>query len=222
MRPLIFDIIMQIPPLVPSGELRVSLLLRVTADLLDSVHQYPAFIPIPEDFEGDEMSTSGTSAASDNIEGGTRKYPLVDLFDMFTDLDNAWAAVLMCQVWNNETKRGEDVIIAAPDTPMDKDLGTESLLRTSKPPEQDVKLYAPSATDCTRLRSMILSGISAIEDWLDESQAPHTAREPFEECFDLTLRMLGDDSNQAMLVQDGFVPCSAGDGEEDIMGKFDM
>lgn len=208
MRSLIFDIVMLIPPLVPSGELRTSLLLRLTSDLLEAVPVYPAFVPTnPDDTEDELMSTSGGSAGSDNGDV-TRRYPLVDLFEMLSDLDSAWAAVLSCQVWNRETRVGEDVIATVSETPT-KGMDVDEESDTLEDIGQGIKLYAPSPTDCTRLRSMIIAGLSAIEDWLDEALAPDAARQPFEDCFEWTLRLLGDDSNEATWIDDGFVACGA-------------
>jgi len=211
MRPLIFDIVMAIPPIDPSGGLRTSLLLRLTSDLLDAIPAYHAFVStLPEDTEDELMSTSGGSAGSE-IGDGPRRYPLVELFEMLSDLDGAWVAVLSCQVWNNEIRSGEDVVISLPekttaDTNMDgNDDPTQGNIA------DEVKLYAPSATDCTRLRCMLVSGMSAIEDWLDEAHAPEAAMQPFEDCFEWTLRLLGDDSNQTTWIDDGFVSCEASD-----------
>jgi hypothetical protein len=207
MRVLIFDIVMIIPPMTPSGELRVSLLLRLTADLLDAAPEYPPFNSSSngDDDEDEFVSTSGGSGGSVADEVST-KYPLVELFDVLHDLDNAWAAVLSCQVWNRETRTGEDVILslAPPD-------GQDDAMEPDAPSVPDdtlgedhgIKLYAPSPTECTRLRSMVLAGMSVIEDWLDEAQVPDNAKQPFEGCFDWTLRLLGEESNEVSWIENG-------------------
>lgn len=208
-RVLIFDLVMVISPMVPSGELRVSLLLRLTADLLDAAPGYAASISPDENDE--DMSTSGGSGGSETGDAGT-KYPLVELFDVLHELDNAWAAVLSCQVWNNESQTGEDVMLSVVDTESQVDAmehDASSVSGDIVASEHGIKLYAPSDTESTRLRSMILAGMSAIEDWLDEGQVPDVAKEPFEQCFDLTLSFLGEESNEASFVPDGFVGCGA-------------
>ena len=206
MRVLIFELVMVIPPMVPSGELRVSLLLRLTADLLEAA---PGYTPSTDAEENDEdILLSGGSEIDD--EG--IKYPLVELFDVLHDLDNAWAAVLSCQVWNRETRTGEDVILSVLDAESQSErMEQDTPLGSEDVPNDDygVKLYAPSGTECTRLRSILLAGLSAIEDWLDEGQVPDVAKQPFEQCFDWTLRLLGEESNESTWIEDGFVGCGA-------------
>ncbi|PVF98332.1 hypothetical protein CPB86DRAFT_774902 [Serendipita vermifera] len=214
MRPLIFDMIMLIPPLSPSGELRTSLLLRFTSELLSSVVCYPSFVPLggqpsansDDDDEGDASNSGGSggslssSVRMDEDEASQasaeRRYPLVELFELLTDLDYAWSTVLCCQVWDSETKRGKDVILEM--TNPDDDVKMEGSQSDVQTEDNEIKLYAPSMTDCTRLRSMIVSGIDGIESWLAEADAPEAALETFENCFSLTLRLLGEDSNQVV------------------------
>jgi hypothetical protein len=237
---------MSIPPLEPSGELRVSMLLRLTSDLFEVVPMYPASTTpgrseanMDEGDEGDEdsedlLSNSGGSAGSESVAPRTTRYPLVELYELLYELDNAWAAVISCQVWNHELKKGEDVIISVPIPEDDvKAISPGAQKQLQSPQEEDtmdidksftpisplndddsksskdldIQLYAPTKTDCTRLRSMIISGMSAIEDWLDEANAPDAAKQPFEDCFDMTLRLLGEDSNEAIWEPDGFISC---------------
>jgi hypothetical protein len=164
-----------------------------------------------DDNEGEIIGDSGGSGGSLTDEVAT-KYPLVELFDILHDLDNAWAAVLSCQVWNRETRTGEDVILSV--EPMDgqedaMELGMPSVSGDNLGEDNDIQMYAPSPTECTRLRSMVLAGMSVIEDWLDEAHVPDNAKQPFEECFDWTLRLLGDESNEASWTEDGFMACDA-------------
>jgi hypothetical protein len=204
--------IMLIPPLTPSGELRTSLLLRFTSELLSNVVCYPSFVPLEgqnsansDDSDEGEASNSGGSGGSLNSSArmdedktppppGERRYPLVELFELLTDLDYAWSAVLSCQVWDSEAKRGKDVILEM--SSLEDDTKMDESKSETETGDNGVKLYAPSVTDCTRLRSMIVSGIDGIEAWLIEADAPDAALETFEDCFALTLRLLGEDSNQ--------------------------
>ncbi|KAG8839694.1 hypothetical protein FRC18_008414 [Serendipita sp. 400] len=205
-RALVFDIIMEIPPITPSGALRTSLLLRITADLFEAIPGYQPFIQSDSDeMEEEFMSTSGGSGGSETWDT-SKPYPLVDLFELFNDLDSAWVAILSCQLWNKEKRMGEDVIVSTLDEDSLSAIDEESTGGTLDAAE-GVQLYAPSSTECTRLRSLVIAGMSAIEDWLDEAQAPDAAKSPFESCFDWTLRALGEDSNQVTWIDDDFVGC---------------
>ncbi|KAF8956596.1 hypothetical protein BDZ97DRAFT_1671458 [Flammula alnicola] len=66
---------------------------------------------------------------------------LQDLVDFLDDLDQAWIAVLKGQAWDPESSEGVDLTL---------------------PVEIDVEIQ----TDLTRLRSLLLSGESALEEWL--------------------------------------------------------
>ncbi|KAG8804930.1 hypothetical protein FRC17_005825 [Serendipita sp. 399] len=222
MRSLIFDIIMSIPPIMPSGALRTSLLLRITADLFEAIPGYRPFVSSDSDETEEEiMSTSGGSGGSE-VGETTKHYPLIDLFELFTDLDSAWMAIISCQVWNKETRTGQDVIVSATGMEVEHEYVMKEEDEESKEGildfAEDIQLYAPNSTECTRLRSLIVTGMSAIEDWLDEAQAPDIAKSPFERCFDWTLRALGEDSNQVTWVQDGFVACGnrLKDGDDEM------
>ncbi|CAG7846514.1 SubName: Full=Uncharacterized protein {ECO:0000313/EMBL:CCA70206.1} [Serendipita indica DSM 11827] len=249
MRGLIFDIVMHISPIVPSGQLRSSLLLRLTADLLEAVTGYPAFLPsntspatentgTSEDGSAagdgeDVMSTSGSEGGvkrEDSDATATSKdqrYPLVELYDTLEDLDRAWSAVLSCQVWNATARKGEDMIIDAPlrrqGDRLEHRFESEERLKTEEEEEDlqmdeerrtadgvdGIELYAPSETEQTRLRSMIVTGMSAIEDWLEDAEAPDQAKQPFEYAFSTTLELLGEDRNAVSWEDDTFVGCGA-------------
>lgn len=72
--------ILQIPPVNPSASLRVTLLLRLTGDVLGSITGYrPDVETLPA------------------------------LLDWMNDLDRGWLAVLRSQPWDTESRKGVDV-----------------------------------------------------------------------------------------------------------------
>ena len=77
---------------------------------------------------------------------------LQDLLDFLDDLDQAWVAVLQGQVWDPSSGAGVDLVV-----PIDS-----SAL--------NVKSTPPSQTDVTRLRSLLIGGQSALEEWLGEER----------------------------------------------------
>lgn len=86
-----------------------------------------------------------------------------ELVGFLDDLDRAWMAVLQSQVWDPDSAEGIDLVL-----PLDPHPLTDSNGRTSGPP----KSSPPSQTDLARLRSLLLSGESSLEEWLT-NQAGH-------------------------------------------------
>ncbi|KJA19074.1 hypothetical protein HYPSUDRAFT_144172 [Hypholoma sublateritium FD-334 SS-4] len=80
---------------------------------------------------------------------------LQDLADFLDDLDQAWVAVLKGQVWDPRTAEGVDLNINTDSSALPRPL----------------KSSPPSQTDLTRLRSLLLSGESALEDWMSNDGA---------------------------------------------------
>ncbi|EGN96407.1 hypothetical protein SERLA73DRAFT_186142, partial [Serpula lacrymans var. lacrymans S7.3] len=74
--------ILQIPPVDPSTSLRITFLLRLTGDVMNSVPGYPAEIK-----------------------------SLPQLLEFLDDLDHAWHAVLRAQVWDPTAGEGVDLVI---------------------------------------------------------------------------------------------------------------
>ncbi|KAG8930230.1 hypothetical protein FRC02_004489 [Tulasnella sp. 418] len=85
-------LILLIPPVDPSGSLRVSYLLRLTGDFFDGVASYPLISALPG---------SGKLEASDLV---TVENILVQVLDWITELDKGWAAVLNSQSWDSSAK----------------------------------------------------------------------------------------------------------------------
>jgi len=92
-----------------------------------------------------------------------------ELVEFLDDLDRAWMAVLQSQVWDPDSAEGIDLVL-----PLDPHPLTDSNGRTSGSPSGSPKSSPPSQTDLARLRSLLLSGESALEEWLS-NQAGHVS-----------------------------------------------
>ena len=88
----LLSFILQIPPVDPSASLRITLLLRLTGEVMSSI---PGYKP--------DVQT------------------LAQLLDWLNDLDNAWLAVLRFQAWDPEARTGVDVVITPPPEDADAD-----------------------------------------------------------------------------------------------------
>ena len=106
---------LQVPPVPPSGALRISLLLRLTGTAMEDI---PGYSP-----------------------DGTDLIPLLEWLDI---LDRGWISVLCRRVW--DPVRGEGVGLR------------EELLENTPHPTQ---------TDRTRVHSLLIAGISTLENWLE-------------------------------------------------------
>lgn len=115
--------ILQIPPIDPSTSLRITFLLRLTGDVLNSVPGYPAEPDI-----------------------------LPDLLGMLDDLDQAWVTVLQSQIWDPKTGATSDLEVPA-----------DSVIA-----HPDIKSTPMNQTERTRLRSLVVSGTTSLEEWLGE------------------------------------------------------
>ncbi|KAI9453903.1 hypothetical protein BJY52DRAFT_1173325 [Lactarius psammicola] len=142
-------LILQVPPVVPSGMLRISLLLRLTNTVMEDAPGYP-----PDSTD------------------------LVTLLKWLDLLDHGWLSVLCMQAW--DPVRGEGV-----DLP-------QHLLEKTPPATQ---------TDRTRVHSLLVTGTSTLEDWMEgkkednEDSLVHDMRRlghqsAFDELFHRTLTRL--------------------------------
>ena len=82
-----------------------------------------------------------------------------DLLDFLDDLGQAWVAVLQGQVWDSSSGAGVDLVV-----PID----------SSGLPLMNVKSTPPSQTDVAWLRSLLIGGQSAPEEWLGEERLTHS------------------------------------------------
>ena len=87
---------------------------------------------------------------------------LHDLIDFLDDIDQAWVAVLQGQIWDPELAEGVDLILPTP---------TDSSSVTTGSSVKTYKSTPPSQTDIARLRSLLFSGESALEEWLTNERA---------------------------------------------------
>lgn len=72
------------------------------------------------------------------------------LLEWLNDLDRGWLAVLRSQAWDPEERIGRDVIVSGDTNPA-----------------SGVRSTPISQTERTRLRSLLVSGTSKLEEWLE-------------------------------------------------------
>ncbi|KAJ7063695.1 hypothetical protein C8F01DRAFT_1219657 [Mycena amicta] len=120
---------------------------------------------------------SGYPAAVEHIQ---------TLLDWLDDLDNSWIVILQAQVWHPETG------------PEDLELDAEVLASGR------VKASPVTQTERTRLRSLLIGGSAALEEWVDAGGLLHcpvgedddddggTVQDAFEVLFHRTLKELGE------------------------------
>ena len=82
---------------------------------------------------------------------------LRDLLEFLSELDQAWLAVMQSQVWDPSTAQAVDLVISVED---------DSHASPNPPSALSVKSTPPSQTEVTRLRSLLFTGESALEEWL--------------------------------------------------------
>ena len=183
-RPLIFDLVMRIPPLEPAGRSRIFLMLKMTGDLFDAI---PGYSLLSGTVIPDEEELPAVPDPQDSDES-----PLESLYEFLTELDRAWVACLRCQAWDHVKRRGVDIefeldedveLEGAMDEDSDDDnrgMGVPDRSSVSATP----RLASLSSTDEVRLRSMLVTGMGAIEDWLED--APSAVRESIAALFEET------------------------------------
>ncbi|KAA1475854.1 hypothetical protein DENSPDRAFT_883873 [Dentipellis sp. KUC8613] len=99
---------------------------------------------------------------------------LRDLLDWFAILDQGWLAVLRAQAWDPLEHRGvplESIIDAATDS------------TTSSLPAAPLSACVPSQTERARLRSLLVTGTSALEEWLATYAPPEDGSEDYGEAL---------------------------------------
>jgi hypothetical protein len=155
-------LILQIPPVDPSTSLRIFYLLRLTGDVLSSILGYRLTKPVSDPLEPVEPAERFEKSAQDSQR---IRDTLRDILDFLDDLDQAWLAVLEGQVWDPETAEGVSLQVGLQRI-------TESSSPDGKPDgppvnmDVDYKTSPPSQTDVTRLRSLLMTGESGLEEWL--------------------------------------------------------
>ena len=85
---------------------------------------------------------------------------LKNLIDFLDDLDQAWPAVLQGQMWDPDSGEGVDFVVPSDlisrPNQFDEDVSESTQLKSSP----------PTQTDLARLRSLLFSGESSLEEWL--------------------------------------------------------
>lgn len=155
--------ILQIPPIDPSTSLRIAYLLRFTGDTLGSI---PGYRP------------KGTN----DLRG-----PLQDLADFLDDLDQAWVAVLKCQAWDPNLAQGIDLVLRSQVEVDTNAASPPDSLTTTRP----LQSSPPSQTDRTRLKSLLISGEAALEEWMvsEQGQGDKEAGDAQEDVSDMLSRL---------------------------------
>ncbi|KAG8888833.1 hypothetical protein FRB98_006729 [Tulasnella sp. 332] len=155
MQPLM-SMILLIPPLDPSASLRTLYLLRFTHDLLEAITSYPLVGPPP-------LADDDDPEVVPPIE-----VTLIQLFDVITQLDKGWRAVLLSQVWDPDAKAG-----------------TESHVSTG----------GVTMTDRIRLNSLLVTRKETMEEWLESGpiDLPPDAAEEFSNIFWRTFAILAEE-----------------------------
>jgi len=83
---------------------------------------------------------------------------LKNLIEFLDDLDQAWLAILQGQMWDPESGEGVDLVLPSDliSEPDENVPGSATQLKSSP----------PTQTDLARLRSLLFSGESSLEEWL--------------------------------------------------------
>lgn len=147
-------LILQIPPVVQQAALRTALLLRFTSDTLSAIPRY-ALPPLNSSLdEGIEASSAETLRA---------------LLNWLDELDRGWCAALKAQAWDSAACEGVDIEVEVipPFCGRDTDSGIEMGVDKDYSPTMLSSGSPVSQTDRTRLRSLLLSGSAALEEWLE-------------------------------------------------------
>ena len=137
-------LVIQIPPIDPSTGLRIAYLLRFTGDVLFAIPGY-------------QLETSTTTTGIQET--------LRDVLEFLGDLDRAWLAVLQSQVWDPSTDQAVDLVVTLNDDP--QTLNPPSNI----PSASSIKSTPPSQTEVTRLKSLLFTGESSLEEWLTTEKA---------------------------------------------------
>lgn len=180
---------MQIPPIDPSTSLRIAYLLRLTGDVLNAIPGY-------------KLGTLHSPA----------KATLHDLVDFLDDLDQAWMAVLQNQVWDPDSAEGVDLVLL-------RDLPPLADSNGHTPPAESPKSSPPSQTDIARLRSLLFSGESALEEWLSNQRNEYMNNEDIDDVSTMLARMgLLDHFDSLFAETLDFLGAFSGDVSQNVVG----
>src|SRR5258706_2847096 len=107
------------------------------------------------------------------------------------ELDQAWVACLRCQAWDHVNRQGVDVELELDEGEEGESAMSEDSYddkREAEVPDGPVpntlRMASLTSTDEVRLRSMLVTGMGAIEDWLEDAPSAVTSFSAlFEETF---------------------------------------
>ncbi|KAF5319017.1 hypothetical protein D9611_012656 [Ephemerocybe angulata] len=161
-------LILQIPPIDPSTSLRTFYLLRLTGDVLSDIPKYGLFKPTST---SDTLDSDPPPLPEARIDLYQVRGVLRDLLDFLDDLDQAWLAVLQGLAWVPESAEGSGFVdlhhvTAEPPSKNDSEPEGRASNGHDEHESEGRKTTLPSQTDITRLKSLLLGGESAVEDWL--------------------------------------------------------
>jgi hypothetical protein len=144
-------------------------MLKMTGDLLDAI---PGYSPFSGTNIPDEEELPAVSDPQDGDES-----PLESLYQLLTELDQAWVACLRCQAWDHVNKRGVDIELELDEgEEVEVTMGDDIRRgRKAEVPDRPIpntpRMASLTSTDEVRLRSMLVTGMGAIEDWLEDAPA---------------------------------------------------
>ncbi|KAF7782154.1 hypothetical protein Agabi119p4_1530 [Agaricus bisporus var. burnettii] len=160
--------ILQIPPLDPSTSLRIQYMLRLTGDVLSAIVGYKLSPRAPPKGNYNEQVDRREETQSEEDEE-PRDYTsaLRELLDWLDDLDQAWLAVLQNQIWDPDAGEGVDLILEV-EIANGEDTGSSSTEGENGHASKQTQLKSTpiSQTDITRLRSLLVTSIANLEEWL--------------------------------------------------------
>ncbi|EJD06235.1 uncharacterized protein FOMMEDRAFT_166479 [Fomitiporia mediterranea MF3/22] len=175
----LLSLILQIPPSKQQqSALRTALLLRFTSECLCAIPNYPP-------------PTLSPISSSSSDQSGVQT--LRQLLTWLDELDKGWYTVLCAQAWDATAQEGVDVELdvdgsSSPTNTQNSDLNSAGLQSETQMEDYSPTSLGPrdsvSQTDRTRLRSLLLAGIAALEEWLDNTQPPSTAIATNDHIFD--------------------------------------
>lgn len=165
-------------------------MLRLTGDVLGAIVGYglpsrsgAQSRPQMNDKQDESEKTEGrVELSGDEDEPRDYASALRELLDWLDDLDQAWLAVLQSQVWDPEVGEGVDLVL---DVGSDRNSSASEAAENDDPGQQTngmrnhtlsgaraPKSTPMSQTDVTRLRSLLVTSIANLEEWLSRGARP--------------------------------------------------
>jgi hypothetical protein len=177
----LLDFILQIPPVDPSTSLRIQFMLRLTGDVLSAIIGYklsPRTPPLNGNTkvngesngyrggENEQADRREETKSEEDKEPRDYTSALRELLDWLDDLDQAWLAALQSQVWDPDAGEGVDLILEVEvGNGSSSSANGENGHATKQTPLKSTPI---SQTDITRLRSLLVTSIANLEEWLSD------------------------------------------------------